>query len=80
MEIYNVTEAKANLSAILAGIEANHKEVILSRGGKPIAKVVPYVEAAKKNNRIGAMKGKIWVAPDYDEWPEDIARYLGIID
>ena len=28
----------------------------------------------------GSMRGRVNVPDDFDEWPEDIARALGIID
>jgi len=33
-----------------------------------------------KGNRVGAFKDEIKIIDDSEEWPEDIARSLGIID
>ena len=43
----NISEAKAQLSALIAMVPQGH-EVILSKAGKPVAKIVPYGGAAKK--------------------------------
>ncbi len=78
MAIHTVTAAKAQLSKLLAQVEAG-EEVIIGRNGKPIAKLVLYA-APRKEWKPGSMKGKIWIAPDFDEWPDDLARAFGMID
>ena len=40
MVIRNISEAKAELSALIAMVEQGN-EVILARSGKPVAKIVP---------------------------------------
>ena len=79
MEILTITEAKAQLSAVVERVVSTGEEVILGRAGKPVVKVVPY-QQVKKNRRLGMCKGKIHMADDFDEWPEAEARALGIID
>jgi prevent-host-death family protein len=78
MRVTNVTVAKANLSKLLEAVERG-EEVVIGRAGKPVAKLVQF---EKKGERAypGALRGKIWIAPDFDEWPEEEARALGIID
>ncbi len=78
METYNITEAKAKFSAVVEKAMAG-EEIIISKMGKPVAKIMSY-EAPKVQRRVGFMRGKMWVADDFDEWPEDIARSLGMID
>lgn len=34
----------------------------------------------KKTRELGQWVNQIWVADDFDEWPEDIAKDLGILD
>jgi prevent-host-death family protein len=59
---YTVHQAKTNLSKLLKEAE-NGKEVIIMRGKKPVAKIVPVAGTAKK--RVpGSMKGQIWSSPD----------------
>jgi prevent-host-death family protein len=59
---YTVHQAKTNLSRLIKEAEKG-KEVIITRGKQPVAKIVPIASAAKK--RVpGSMKGQIWSAPD----------------
>lgn len=41
MTTVNVHEAKTTLSRLLARVEAG-EEIVIARGGKPIARLVPY--------------------------------------
>lgn len=70
----NVHEAKTHLSRLLARVEAG-EEVIISRAGKPVARLV--LVARPKVRRIpGRDKGKIWIAPDFDELPKELWKYF----
>jgi prevent-host-death family protein len=62
------------LSRLLERV-AKGEEIVIGKAGKPIAKLVPYVEK-KEPRRLGTLKGKIWLAPDWDsdETNEEIAR------
>ncbi len=61
----NVHEAKSQLSR-LGELAWQGEEVIIAKAGKPFLNLVPYREE-RKPRRLGSMKGKIWVAPDFDE-------------
>ncbi len=78
MHITTVTQAKATLSQLLVAVEAG-EDVVIGRAGKPVARLVPYTPAPKKR-QLGTLKGQGWMAADFDEWPEEEARALGIID
>lgn len=83
MHMHTITETKANLSAFLARLEREGGEFIIKRGDKPVAKVSPIQEKdlnPQKPKRIGFFKGKVEVADDFEEWPEDIQRALHMID
>jgi prevent-host-death family protein len=76
MVIRNISEAKAELSALIARVQQGD-EVILAKAGKPVAKLVPYTGAVQ--SRVpGSMKGEIWIAPDFDQLPDDMAEAFGI--
>ena len=78
MVIRNISQAKAELSALIAEVLKGN-EVILAKAGKPVAKLVPYCGAA--GPRVpGSMAGKIWIAPDFDTLPEDMAEAFGIVE
>jgi prevent-host-death family protein len=78
MVIRNISEAKAELSALIARVEQGD-EVILAKAGKPVAKIVPYRGVAR--SRVpGSMEGEIWIAPDFDQLPDDMAEPFGMVE
>lgn len=78
MIIANISEAKAQLSALIERVMAG-QEVIIGKAGKPVAKIVKY-DPSEKPRKPGALKGKIKIAEDFDELPDDIAEALGMIE
>jgi len=76
MQIVNISEAKAQLSALVAKV-ATGKEILIGKAGKPIAKLVRY-DHSEEPRRPGALRGKIKIADDFDELPDDIARAFGM--
>jgi len=76
MHITNVSEAKAQLSALIERALAG-EEVIIGKAGKPVAKLVKY-QRREEQRRPGALKGQIKIADDFDELPEDIAEAFGM--
>ena len=75
MVVRNISQAKAELSALVAEVLKGN-EVILGKAGKPVARLVPY-HGASQPRQPGAMAGEIWIAPDFDTLPEDIAEAFG---
>jgi prevent-host-death family protein len=73
---YTVHEAKTNLSRLIKEAEKG-VEVVITRGKKPVAKLVPITSAPKK--RVpGSMKGQIWAAPGaFDPLTDEEMRELG---
>jgi prevent-host-death family protein len=71
MPVVNIFEAKTNLSKLVARVEQG-EEIIIARNGKPAVRLTQLEPAAKSRIRFGGMKGKIWVADDFDELPEDL--------
>lgn len=63
MSDVGLREAKAHLSELIDRVE--HGETLtLTRHGKPVARIVPIVE-----RRPGLLRGRIGMAPDFDETP-----------
>lgn len=60
-----IHEAKTNLSRLLVRAEAG-EEVIIARGKKPVAKLVP-IGAAGGKRIPGALKGVLKVGPEFFE-------------
>ena len=78
MLITNISEAKAQLSALIEKVISG-QEVIIGKAGKPVAKLVRY-ELSEEPRQPGALKGKIKISDDFDELPEDIAEAFGMVD
>jgi antitoxin (DNA-binding transcriptional repressor) of toxin-antitoxin stability system len=53
------------------------EEVIIERDGKPIAKVSP---VKSDEEWFGMDEGKIWIADDFDETPEEFLESVGGAD
>lgn len=76
MHVTNISEAKAQLSALIEQVLAG-KEVIIGKAGKPVARLVPF-EPSREPRRPGALRGKIRIADDFDTLPDDIAEAFGM--
>ncbi len=76
MRITNISEAKAQLSALIERVIAG-EEVIIGKAGKPVARLIRY-ERNRQARQPGALKGKITIADDFDTLPEDIAKAFGM--
>jgi antitoxin (DNA-binding transcriptional repressor) of toxin-antitoxin stability system len=76
MILKNISEAKAELSALIEAVSKG-EEVLIGKAGVPVAKLVRYTGAAAKRTP-GALKGKIVIRDDFDELPPDIAAAFGI--
>ena len=73
----NVTEAKARLSALVAAAEKG-EEVIIARGGRPVARIVP-AAGLKPVVPIGLADGVAGELPDFlKPMPEDELELWGI--
>lgn len=62
MTTASVHEAKTHLSRLLQEVEAG-ASIVITRGGKPVARLVPLAAEAR---RPGRLKGKIRIAKDFD--------------
>jgi prevent-host-death family protein len=59
------SECKAKFLGVLDEVAATHERVIVTKNGKPIAEIVPFVE--KPKSIIGALKGSVTIMGDLDE-------------
>ncbi|MEU0280309.1 MULTISPECIES: type II toxin-antitoxin system prevent-host-death family antitoxin [unclassified Streptomyces] len=73
---YNVHEAKTHFSRILEQV-ATGEEVVISKAGVPVAKVIPLRPEVRRTGR-GSLKGRIRINDDFDELPDDIADAFGM--
>lgn len=76
MILRNISEAKAELSALVEAVLSG-RTVIIARAGKPVVRLTPY-ERKGKTRAPGSLKGKVYIAPDFDELPDDIAEAFGV--
>jgi prevent-host-death family protein len=76
-EQFNIHNAKTNLSRIIERVE-HGEEIIISRAGTPVAKVVPLSRQVARKGR-GSLRGRLVVAPDWDsdEVNDAIAQDFG---
>ena len=65
MQTINIHEAKTNLSKLIERTK-NGEDVIISKAGKPVAKLVAYKEK-QKPRKFGILKGKIWISDDFND-------------
>lgn len=66
MTVVNIYDAKAKLSALVAEAQAGG-DVVIARAGRPAVRLVPVGQDAQTRRAPGALKGKIWISPDFDE-------------
>lgn len=61
---FNIHDAKTNLSKIIERVE-HGEEIIISRAGQPVAKVIPLAGSVQRSGR-GSLRDKLVLAPDWD--------------
>lgn len=72
----NISEAKAELSALIEAVQSG-SEVIIAKAGKPVARLVAFRGPARPRTP-GAMAGEISIAADFDRLPDDMAEAFGM--
>ncbi|MCB9876435.1 MAG: type II toxin-antitoxin system Phd/YefM family antitoxin [Planctomycetes bacterium] len=76
MTTVNIHEAKTHLSRLLERVAAG-EEIVIARAGRPIARLVPWQEAAVVREG-GEWRGLLHVSDDFDApLPDDVARGFG---
>ena len=70
MPTVTIHQAKTNLSRLIERASEG-EEIIIARGSKPVARLVP-VGAVKGKRQPGSMKGKLEIGPEFFEpLPDD---------
>ena len=67
LEMLNVHAAKTNFSRLLARV-ALGEEIVIAKGGVPVARLVPYAGSAPARP-LGVFAGKVWMSDDALESP-----------
>lgn len=76
MTIENIYQAKTHLSRLVDEV-LEGKDVVIARSGRPLVRLIPY-EPKPEGLTYGLLKGKIWMAEDFDdseEWNDMFREY-----
>ena len=74
-------EAKTNLSKLVERARGG-EEIVIARNGEPMVKLVPVEDEEPQGfaSLLGIYKGRIHIADDFDELPEEWKEAFGIED
>ena len=64
--LVDIKEAGSQFDA-LGELAWQDEEVVITKDGEPYLLLRPY-----RKRKFGALKGQIWIAPDFDETSQDI--------
>ncbi len=70
MKQANIHEAKTHLSQLIQKA-LNGEEVVIAKNGTPLVKLVPCQPESKLRPAPGLLKGKMWIADDFDETDQE---------
>jgi prevent-host-death family protein len=72
METVNIYEAKTQLSK-LVDLAAAGTDIVISRNGKPLARLTSLDRKRQRMAALGALQGKGWISEDFDgPLPDDV--------
>jgi prevent-host-death family protein len=81
MKTVNLHAAKTHLSRLVDDA-VNGEEIVIAKAGRPVVRLVPVDNAAdmaeRRRRSLGMWKGKVWMSPDFDELPDEVAIAFGI--
>jgi prevent-host-death family protein len=72
-----VHEAKTHLSRLLRDVEKGG-EVIVVRGGRPVARIVAIDASSTSTDSYGMFAGQFTVADDFDAGSDELADLFGV--
>ncbi len=76
MTQFGMHEAKTKLSQLVERAESG-EDIVIARNGRPVARLVPVVATGSLASVRGVWRGRVHVAEDFDELPEDVAEAFG---
>ena len=81
MTTIDIGEAATQLPQLIERAQAG-EEIVIARSGQPAVQLLPRkVDPPESKARVGGQwEGKMWIAPDFEEWPDEIAQALGMRD
>ena len=76
MKTVNLHAAKTHLSRLVDEAVDGH-EIVIAKAGTPMVRLVP-VTTKRRRTGFGDMKGRIWIADDFDApLPDHVLRLFG---
>jgi prevent-host-death family protein len=75
MQKVTVQEAQAKLADLIHRL-THGEEVVITENNEPVAKLVRTEPKKLRPRQAGSAKGKIWIAPDFDEPLEEFKEYM----
>jgi prevent-host-death family protein len=69
-------EAKTKLSQLVERAAAG-EDIVIQRNGTPVARLVPVAPTSSLESVRGAWRGRVHIADDFDELPDDVADAFG---
>ena len=74
MKTVDIHAAKSNLSRLIEEAR-DGEEMVITKAGRPVAKLIALERAHARRRGLGALKGRIRIGRDFDApLPADIAR------
>jgi prevent-host-death family protein len=77
MAQFGMHEAKTKLSQLVERATAG-EDIVIARNGKPVARLVPVTRANSIASVRGLWRGRVNIADDFDELPDEIAEAFGV--
>ena len=74
MQQVDIVEARAEIAKLLEAA-LNGDEIIITRDRQPVFKLSPFSAMGKRRKR-GSAKGKIAIAPDFDQPLAEFQEYM----
>jgi prevent-host-death family protein len=72
--VVNMHDAKSSLSRLVKRAAAG-EEILIAKNGKPLVRLTR-LQSPDSGSLFGAFAGKIHMADDFDELPEEFEPYL----
>lgn len=74
MQVSSIHQAKTHLSELIKKVESG-EEVVICKAGRPAAVLIKYTPL-NLPRKPGALKGKIKIADDFDDLPDEFMNYF----
>ena len=69
----DIHDAKTHLSELVKRAAAG-EEIVISKAGKPVALLGPYIAPAPPKRKPGSLKGKVKIPPGFDQMNKEIEK------